>query len=1020
MAAGERFSKNTIRHALKNWHSLDELGAHPLATLAIVAARRRAAGYSDSAAGTGLALRDQLDAALLALRPDPGEPLPADRRWRAYVILREQFINHRRPDWVAGQLFVSRRTYYEEQERALLAVADWLRQREERHAAVPGDNAWAPADAAPAAPPFLAPPRPAHRLVGRDDLLAVLTARLTAAEPAVVALHGLPGAGKTALAAELAHRLAPLARYADGVLWTGIGRQPDVTALLGRWAAAVGVSDDRLAAAGTPAARAAALHAAIGRRRFLLVIDDAWHIEQALLFKVGGPACSYLLTTRSPQVALDFAGDGALAVHELTPHDGLALLAELAPQAVQAEQAEAASLVAAVGSLPLALLLIGRHLRRQGYGTQARRLQRALVTLRATEARLQLTQPQSPLEQHPGLPAGTPLSLNAAIGLSDMALAPPARQALRALALFPPKPNSFSEEAALAVTEAAPEWLDALVDHGLLEPMGDDRYTLHQTIADYAQVGADSAESRPTTAADRFVRHFLAFADARTRDFAALDRELDNLLAALDLCLAQARYADLTAGSLALASFLITRGLYNDAQHYLTHAFAAARDGEGDSAESLPRLHYQLGLLARRQDQHAAAHDHFEQALAQARAAGLITLEIDLLRNLGNLAVRRDEPEDGRAYYRRGLALAQTIGDISRQAAVLNNLGLTYYQVSDYDAARTHYEEALALREAIGERHEQRFALHNLGVIYAEQADYATARHYYERVLAIHRELGDIEGLGLTYNALGLVAKNLGEWPEAIRLFDQSLQLRRQINHQTGIGIASANLGIVYMQQGDYARAEALFERGLTVARQSANRLAEGRALDNLSTLATLRGRYEAGYEYALATRRVAHDLANRQLEGFAELSLGEACTGLHRWEAAHAALTAALAVWTTLRRPHLAVQTRGALAALWLARDDPAQAGPDVAVVLAYLDAHSTAGLTDPAQLFVTCLTWLARTGGAPTGDARAAALRARAHAYLTRQAARIDDPATRRLFLEQVTANRRLLRLLDAPSSR
>ena len=105
-----------------------------------------------------------------------------------------------------------------------------------------------------------------------------------------------------------------------------------------------------------------ALRTAIGSRRFLLVIDDAWTTEDAQAFQIGGPQCGYLLTTRLPQVAFAFDREGAIAVPELAKADGLALLAHFVPQLVDQDPQGAQSLVQAVGGLPLALTLVGNSL----------------------------------------------------------------------------------------------------------------------------------------------------------------------------------------------------------------------------------------------------------------------------------------------------------------------------------------------------------------------------------------------------------------------------------------------------------------------------------------------------------------------------------------------------------------------------------------------------------------------------------------------------------------------------------
>ena len=199
----------------------------------------------------------------------------------------------------------------------------------------------------------------------------------------------------------------------------------------------------------------------------LLVVDDAWQLEDALAFKVGGPQCSYLLTTRLPKVAQGFANDGTVRIQELTEDQGLMLLKKLAPVVVEAEQESARELVQWVDGLPLALSLMGNYLRSETHDKQPRRLVAALVRLREAKERLQLVWPQGPLEQHPSLPTGVPLSLMASIEVSYHALSKNVRSMLLALSPFPAKPNTFSEAAAVAVSAKSARLLDNLTDLGL-------------------------------------------------------------------------------------------------------------------------------------------------------------------------------------------------------------------------------------------------------------------------------------------------------------------------------------------------------------------------------------------------------------------------------------------------------------------------------------------------------------------------------------------------------------------------
>ncbi len=370
----------------------------------------------------------------------------------------------------------------------------------------------------------------AASLLGRAGLLAQVKQRLFEGDSlALTALNGLPGIGKTALAVALAMDQQVQAHFCDGILWAGLGLHPNRLGLLTRWGKLLGVVPSEVENSNSREVWSQALRVAISNRRMLLVIDDAWSAEDALALQVGGARCAHLLTTRLPPVAFAFAQQGAIVVPELQEADGLALLARFVPKLVQQDPAGAQTLVRAVGSLPLALTLMGKYLGAQAFTRQPRRMEAALAQLYDAKHRLGVSVPISLGERSPSLPEHIPLSLHAAIAISDQQLSPQAHATLCALSVFSPKPNSFSEEAALVVSQQPVEMLDALWDAGLLESCGPARYTLHQTIADYART-----QAKDQLAQQRLVSYMLAYIQAHKHNYEALEREASNILGALE------------------------------------------------------------------------------------------------------------------------------------------------------------------------------------------------------------------------------------------------------------------------------------------------------------------------------------------------------------------------------------------------------------------------------------------------------------------------------------------------------
>ena len=648
---------------------------------------------------------------------------------------------------------------------------------------------------------FLAPSQPHYELVGRDDMLRNLKRRLLATGSlALSALKGLPGVGKTALAVELAHDPEVWEGFPDGVLWIGLGHEADPFSLLGSWALALGMSSDELGQLTTVEDRAQAILTAIGTKRMLLVIDDAWSLEAALTFQVGGPNCAYLLTTRLPEVALRFAGQAETVV-ELTGRDGRKLLEQLALDVVAAESDAAQELVQAVGGLPLALVIMGNYLRVQGHTDQPRRIHQALEKLQEAEARLQLAEPQPPARQHPSLPVGASISLQAIIQVSDEALDNTAQYALRALSIFPPKANTFSEEAALAVCNASIEILDRLTDSGLLESSGPGRYMLHQTIADYGKEKLIDG-----TVYERRAEFFVTFAEKaelalkgpeKAAWLAQLETEHDNLRAVLlwSQKVGKAEVGLQLAGS--LGRFWWLHGHLNEGLRW-------------------------LGL--------AQSQDSNVSAAVRAKA----------LYNAGRLADHRGDFVMAQSFLSESLVIYRELGDKHGIATSLYWLGVETSLQGDFEVARDLLEQSLVVYRELEDKYGIADAVDFLGYVALEQDNYPEARVLLQQSVSIFKKVRNMLGIANSTHKLGMLARHEGNYGEAHTLLKDSLKIFREQDHKVGIASSLYELGLVAMDQGDYAEARTHFEESMAKVQELGAKEGVAHLLEGIGALAAI------------------------------------------------------------------------------------------------------------------------------------------------------------------------------------
>jgi DNA-binding winged helix-turn-helix (wHTH) protein/tetratricopeptide (TPR) repeat protein len=624
--------------------------------------------------------------------------------------------------------------------------------------------------------PELAPltlPVPPTAFVGRHAELEALSGRVS--EAPALALRGLPGVGKTRLAAAFA------AQWRGRVLWVDGAAAEDEAGLRRALAEAMGVPPGADLQALTPTL--------VTLDRPLLVIDGAesggWALSEE-----GGRWLSSLDGVRALVTCREPAALAELEVAPLSEEDALALLEARAstfrPPGGQGEWRGALSaLTPLLGGLPF---LIER-----------------------AAAQLAIYSPAALARKLSGRD-GALLGLNQARVL-ESSLAVLSEEEQRTLAESAAFAGAFGLEEAAAVLSGAGtgERLEALARRSWLRPSfteeGERRFSLMSPVRAWLQAsgGTDLEAARE--------RHRVYFLE-NTR------RHLEGL---------EARWSDAEAARVrAAAPELLAaweRSLPDDPERAAELALAlhhwplspveppeAARErlartrralGEGGSALLRGRLLVLEAIAESQSGRQREVAAPLEAALALSLEAGLPRLEVAALGELGNLAYAQGRLEDATRHYQRSATLAERHGWPSLQARSVSNLGNLARRMGDLESAEARYREALALEDGRSSPRSRAVNLANLAVVMDDRGLVEQAEGYRLQAEALLEEAGDTLRLSrLRVNrAIGLTVAR--RYPEALALLRAILEALEGTGQLHAEALAQAALGSAALLSGD-------------------------------------------------------------------------------------------------------------------------------------------------------------------------------------------------------------------------
>jgi predicted ATPase/DNA-binding SARP family transcriptional activator len=730
---------------------------------------------------------------------------------------------------------------------------------QELHAAIVA-GAFPSADRAAPAPRAARPrhnlPIPATALIGRDADLAAVKAALAAHR--LVTLVGPGGGGKTRLALAAAADLLPA--HPDGVWFVGLAPLAAPEQVLAAVAGAIGVRES------PGRALREALVARLAERAALVVLDNCEHLRDACAelaaalvaapVAADGSGVRLLATSRMP---LGVAGELAWRVPSLRVPD--AEVSERSPVALVA--------------VPAVRLFVERVRQHQPAFALSERNGRAVAAITRRLDGIPLALELAAARANVLTAAQLAERLDDALGLltSGDRAAPPRQQTLRATLewsyrLLTPSQRALLDrlsvfaggcalDAVEAVCAASPasvlDDLAALAAHSLVQvTTGDDaaRYRLLETVRQFAAERL-AADGEMAERQRRHAGHYLALAErevellsgaGQAAALAQLEREHDNLRAALGWALANGEAElGLRLGA-ALAPFWEARGYFAEGARWLDTLLALP--GVEQVAPAVRAgVSFGSGMLSTRLGEHQRARSHFAEALAMARTLGDVRQAARALNALGMVASWSGDAAGALDHFGEATALLRAHGSSTTLANTLNSLGAIHMQLRRHDEAIRHCSEALALARAHHDRRTMARALSNLAASAHFLGDARGALAYAEEFLAFARELGDRYQLALGLNNVGGFRCHAADPAGALPFLHEALALRRELGDQPGIASTLAYLARCQFDLGDIAGATATGEEGLALARSVGARQGIADHLLLLGELAVAQGR---------------------------------------------------------------------------------------------------------------------------------------------------------------------------------
>jgi tetratricopeptide (TPR) repeat protein len=402
--------------------------------------------------------------------------------------------------------------------------------------------------------------------------------------------------------------------------------------------------------------------------------------------------------------------------------------------------------------------------------------------------------------------------------------------------------GGWTLEAAEQVCSATLDQLASLIDNSLVRHNGN-RYSMLETIREYTlerlrdSGELEAVERRHAAWYIRYVRNHRASAVRQAVGVTPLERELDNLRAALRRLATRGHVTGALRLAADLESLWISKAHLVEGREWLTDGLTYANVTPHVRARALRAA----GWVTAHQGDHDAALTMLEHSLRIFRERNEKQFVASTLRRLGLLLTAIGQYECARSTLDEAVAAYTDAGDTTGRSTLANAFAVLAGYEGDLAAARTWLEEDLRHREDIGDRRGYGAILANLGMTAVLQGDYDAAEPLLEQALAIAYELGEAFDSANILATRGTLAIERGNIEQARRDFLTALKTYADARAKTRCAECFDGLGRVALANNEPVKAARLCAAAAATRERTGARLAiaEQKAIDDaLASLA--------------------------------------------------------------------------------------------------------------------------------------------------------------------------------------